>query len=183
MPETTHPTRQLLLDAGLAAAESGTLAGTTVDDVVRAAGVSKGTFYVHFTDRSAYLVELHRSFYDALGARVRAAMTDLPPGADRLRRGTEVYLNACLSARGVRAMLLDVRSDPVVAVRIREHNAHYLDLVAEDLDALATPDPGSAGRLFVAAVHETALAELEEGREQPRLRRALWRIARIAPTR
>ncbi len=178
MPDDAHPTRQMLLDAGFAAAESGTLASTPVDEIVRVAGVSKGTFYVHFPDRSSYLVELHRSFYDALGLKVRAAMTALPPGGERLRRGAEAYLDECLRARGVKAMLLEVRSDPVVAARIREHNAGYVDLVVADFSALGAPDAAAVARLFIAAVHETALGELEAGRPRQQLRRALWHFAR-----
>ena len=52
----SHPTRNALLEAGLKIAEAEGLAHMTVDQIVREAGVAKGTFYVHFSDRVAFLV-------------------------------------------------------------------------------------------------------------------------------
>ena len=179
MPDENHPTRSLLLDTGLALAETGTLAAMSVDHVVRAAGVSKGTFYVHFKDRMSYLAALHRRFYETVGERIRTATASLAPGGERLRRASEVYLDECLRARGVRAMLLEVRSEPVIASQIRENIALFGALAAEDLRALRVPEPTSAARLYVAMVHEPALAELERGRLDSKARRALWHLGQL----
>jgi TetR/AcrR family transcriptional repressor of nem operon len=182
VPEDSHPTRTLLLETGLALAESGSLAATSVDDVVRAAGVSKGTFYVHFKDRSAYLAALHRRFYDVLGAQIQQVMVMVPPGARRLRRGAEVYLDGCLTSRGVKAMLLDVRSEATMAGQIRENVGLFAKLIVEDFAVLKAPDPASAARLFIAMVQEVALGELERGGPDTKLRRALWRLGGVQLT-
>jgi TetR/AcrR family transcriptional repressor of nem operon len=177
VPDEAHPTRAALLSAGLALAESGSLAATSVDHVTRAAGVSKGTFYVHFADRSGYLVALHRAFYAGIGVRIRQALGAHPPGAERLRAGAGAYLDACLDARGVKAMLLDVRSEPAIAEQVRENVAAFAALVTEDFAALGAPDPGSAARLFVAMVQEVALTELQGSGLDEHLRAALWHFA------
>src|SRR5262245_49961506 len=121
MADDTHPTRIALLDAGLALAETASLAATSVDQVVRAAGVSKGTFYVHFTDRSEYLAALHRRFYAGVNAQISEAIAAHSPGAERLRRGAVAYLDACVRSRGAKAMLLDVRSEPAIAAQVRQN--------------------------------------------------------------
>jgi TetR/AcrR family transcriptional regulator, transcriptional repressor for nem operon len=180
VPEPSHPTRNLLLEKGLALAESGSLAATSVDDVVRAAGVSKGTFYVHFKDRATYLAALHRNFYDMLGVRIRESMAPLVPGAARLRRGAEVYLDGCLHSRGVKAMLVDVRSEPAITAQIRENSAGFASLIVEDFTALKVAEPAAAARLFIAMVQEVALGELDRGGPDRKLRRALWHLGGVS---
>ena len=61
---TSHRTLELLLDAGVKVAEEHGLAGLSVNRVVAEAGVAKGTFYVHFTDRNAFIDALHERFHD-----------------------------------------------------------------------------------------------------------------------
>ncbi|MFN2190288.1 MAG: helix-turn-helix domain-containing protein, partial [Candidatus Promineifilaceae bacterium] len=45
----------------IASAEKGYHAAT-VDDITRAAGVAKGTFYLHFSEKAAVFYELIRRF-------------------------------------------------------------------------------------------------------------------------
>lgn len=78
--------REDLVDAAVEAFAARGVAGTSVDDIVRAAGVAKGTFYLYFETRddvvtavAERLVEaVGRSMDEALGATGRTA-------ADRLR--------------------------------------------------------------------------------------------------
>ena len=77
-------TRANLIETGLVLAEDLGLEGLSVNAVVAAAGVSKGTFFHHFPDRVSYLVALHRRFHDVLFEEVTAAIGDLTPGKDRL---------------------------------------------------------------------------------------------------
>jgi AcrR family transcriptional regulator len=63
-------TRQLLKDtAGALFAEQG-YAATQIGHITAAAGVAKGTFYVHFPDKDAILDELLAEFNAGLAARV-----------------------------------------------------------------------------------------------------------------
>lgn len=179
MAEASHPTRSRLIEAGLALAESGSLAATSVNHIIDAAGLSKGAFYVHFKDRGEYLAALHHTFHDSINAEIRQAMAAYPPGARRLRSGAEAYLAACLRSRGVRAMLLDVRSEPAIAAQMGDKIDVFVEVAAADFRALAVPEPVAAARLFVAMVREVAIAELGQGRTEPELRQALWHLARL----
>src|SRR3954466_13104938 len=96
-------TREALLDAGVGVAEAQGLAGLSVNRVVAAAGVAKGTFYVHFADREAFVDALHERFHERVRRAVAEATADVPPGAEQLVRGAEAYLDVCLDDRAVKA--------------------------------------------------------------------------------
>jgi TetR/AcrR family transcriptional repressor of nem operon len=173
-----HPTRQLLIDAGLELAAQGSLHRLTIDAVVSKAGVAKGTFYVHFPDRATFLVALHQQFHERLLDRILQAVEGLPPGAERLCRGTITYLDECLQQRGVKAILLEARSEAPITLEVQQRNASFAQLEQADFATLGWPDAETAARLFVALGAEVALIELETGRNEA-ARQALWRFARM----
>src|SRR5882724_8905840 len=105
-------TRERLLDAGVAVAEQEGLSGLSVNRVVARAGVAKGTFYVHFADREAFVDALHERFHERVREAVEAATAGVPPGGERICRGAEAYLDVCLADRAVKALALEARSDP-----------------------------------------------------------------------
>jgi AcrR family transcriptional regulator len=169
----SHPTREALLDAGVALGDEHGLTQVAVDHIVREAGVAKGTFYVHFADRGSFLVAIHQRFHDQLEAAVRTATTGMAPGHDRLVAGATAYLDACLDQRGVKSVLLEARSDPAVAVEVARRNRMAAEGAAADLAALGMRSPEAAARLFVALVAEAALVELEVGHHDPDTRQAV----------
>jgi TetR/AcrR family transcriptional repressor of nem operon len=177
-PKLAHPTRQALLDAGFELASAGSLHRLTIDAIVNQAGVAKGTFYVHFSDRAAFLVALHAQFHERLLDHILQAVEGLSPGAERLRRGTEVYLNECLRQRAVKAILLEARSEVAIAQEVQRRHASFVQLEQTDFAMLGWPDSAMAARLFVALGAEVALIELETGRNEA-ARQALWRFARL----
>ena len=174
----SHPTRQALVDAGLDLAASAGLNHLTVDAVVNKAGVAKGTFYVHFHDRTAFLVALHAQFHERLRDAILQAIAQLPPGAERLRKGTETYLDGCLHERAIKALLLEARSEPPIAAEVQRRNGEFAALAEADFTAMGWPDARISARFFVVLSAEAALVELETGRNEA-ARRALWRFARI----
>ena len=95
-------TREALLDAGAALAEEHGLAGVSVNMVVARAGVAKGTFYVHFSGRAAFVDAMHARFHARVQEVIDEAIAGLPPGAERLFRGSEAYLDVSLANRGSR---------------------------------------------------------------------------------
>ena len=173
MADENHPTRFLLLDAGLALAERESLSGISVDDIVRGAEVAKGTFYVHFTDRTAFLVALHAHFHEQLRASIRSSSAQAKPGYQRIRRSTIAYLDGCLQARGVKAMLASARGEPAITEAVNRSNDRFARAAVGDLRAMGHPDPLETARLFVAMTAEVALLELDKGVPNARLRRAL----------
>jgi AcrR family transcriptional regulator len=61
-----HPTRQKLLDTGLAIAADKGLRGLTVRELAAAAEVNLGTFVYHFGNRDAFIDELVELWYAPL---------------------------------------------------------------------------------------------------------------------
>jgi AcrR family transcriptional regulator len=167
--------RIALLEAGLRLADENGMANMSVNDVAAAAGVGKGSFYVHFVDRAAFLLELHRGFHDALVEDIEAATAGIKPGADRLVAATTAFLDAALRERTVRALLLDARAEPQIADEVAARTARITRLFEQDLRAEGWPDPAPAARLYVAMCTETAISELSRGRRDNTLRRSLTR--------
>ena len=174
-----HPTRNVLLEAGSQLAETRGIGQMTVDAIVGKAGLGKGTFYVHFPDRTAFLVALHAQFHERLLQAILDATAELAPGAERLQRGTITYLNTCLRERGVKALLLEARSDASIAVEVQQRNAEFAQLAHADFTALGWSHAETSARLFVVLVAEAALMELEVGHANDAVRHSLWRFAGI----
>ncbi len=176
-------TRENLLQTGLALAERLGLESLSVNAVVDAAGVSKGTFFHHFRDRVSYLVELHRRFHDVLFEEVGAAIRDMPRGRERLAAGARAYLDGCLRHRGVKALLLESRGLLPLQDEVLRRNGMTVDLVAADFAALGWPHPRAAGRLWIAATAECAILELEQGGPDDAARAVLTSFTNPLPNR
>lgn len=160
------------MDAAIDIADVEGLPGLSVETVTRTAGHAKGTFYVHFNDRTELLVVLHRRFHDELFDKILAMTHGMPRGPERARASLRGFLDGCLQQPGVRSMLLQARALPEIADLVRERNDEAAHELAADL-AGVTPSPRDTARLLVAATAEAALQELEARRRLPRLRAAL----------
>jgi TetR/AcrR family transcriptional repressor of nem operon len=176
---TLHRTADRLLRAGAELAEQGGLLHMTVDDIVARAGVAKGTFYIHFHDRTAFLVALHRRFHEQVLHSVLAAVAVIAPGGERLQQGAIAYLDQCLQQRAVKALLLEARSEPAIGSEVLARNAEFAQLASADFAALGWPESQASARLYVAMVAEAALMELEAGAAQAPTRTALWQFLGI----
>src|SRR5450755_427130 len=115
-------TREALLDAGAALAEEHGLAGLSVNHVVARAGVAKGTFYVHFAERSAFVDALHARFHARVLDAVAGATEGLGEGAERILAGAGAYLDICLKDRAVKALAVEARSDPALTASMSERH-------------------------------------------------------------
>jgi AcrR family transcriptional regulator len=138
--------------------------------------VAKGTFYVHFPDRNAFLSALHERFHGLASEAVGSAMAPLPPGRVRLQRGMEAYLDVCLRHNGVKALLLEARNDPGVAGEVAARTALFAARAEPDLLAMGWPEAGPAARLVVAMSAELSLVEMASGRQDPVGRRVLGQL-------
>lgn len=169
-------TRESLLDAGVVIAERHGLAGLSVNRVVAEAGVAKGTFYVHFEDRDAFVDALHERFHSRVEKATAAATGGLPPGADRIVRGAEAYLDTCLDDRAVKALALEARSDPGLAAPMSARHERFAASAVPSFKAMGWPDATAAAQLLAAMTAEIAIRELEAGRRLPAARRSLRRF-------
>lgn len=174
--EAAERTRMSLVDAGLHLAENTGLSDLSVNRVVEEAGVSKGTFFHHFGDRAGYLLAIHRGFHDRIQAHSAAATDGIEPGAQRLLLASHTYLDACLREKGVRALLLEARAEPVIADEVRQRNAASAGLFEQDFRAMGWAHALQSAQLWVGMIAEAALIEFDAGRKQPRLRTALARF-------
>jgi TetR/AcrR family transcriptional repressor of nem operon len=174
-PSGAAQTRVSLLDAGAALAEEHALASVSVNMVVARAGVAKGTFYVHFKDRAAFVDAMHARFHERVQAAVERAVAGLPAGAERIFRGSEAYLDVSLENRGVKALSLEARSDPSMSAR-RERLA---ESGVPDLKAMGWDDPEAAAQLLAAMTREISVLEFDAGQPLPASRRALRRFLGI----
>jgi AcrR family transcriptional regulator len=165
--------RIALLDAGLHLADQYGLGNMSVNDVAAEADVGKGSFYVHFPDRAAFLLELHRRFHDELTAAIRESSGGMTPGVSRLTANAAAFLDFCLRQRNVRPLLLDMRSELQVADEVAGRTAQITRLVEQDLRAAGWSDAAPAARLFMAMLTDTAVSELHRGRRDNALRRSL----------
>jgi AcrR family transcriptional regulator len=164
--------RAALLAAGLRLADRG-LKSMSVNNITTAAGVAKGTFYVHFPGRAEYLLALHQQFHERNAAGVRDAIAARPPGRSALLAGTVAYLDGCLAERAVKALLLEARIEPLIQAEIAARNENSAMLAEPHFTAMGWREPRSCARLFVALVAEAALLELPSGAPDPRVRRAV----------
>lgn len=161
------------MEAGLRLAEHTGLAGMSVNLIVEQAGVAKGTFFHHFGDRAGYLVALHREFHDRLFGEIAEKVADLPPGRDRLLTAATAYMDGCLRHRGIRALLLEARAEPLITDAIAQRNRQVIRLTAPDFTAIGWADPAEGAALWNALVVEAALRELAAGERSPGTRNAL----------
>lgn len=99
-------TRTALLRAGQALFAERSVEGVSIDDIVAAADVAKGSFYNHFPDREALareLADLARTSVEAMVAHVTAGVDD---PAERVARAICAFARqAAENPVGARAML------------------------------------------------------------------------------
>jgi TetR/AcrR family transcriptional regulator, transcriptional repressor for nem operon len=176
-------TRQALLDAGAVVAERSGLAGLSVSAVADAAGVAKGTFYVHFVDRDAFVDAMHERFYETVGNAVRRAVDALPLGAERLAIGANAYLDSCLAQRAVKPLLRDLHNggcSVAASNSMAERETAFTALTIANLRAMGCRDLTVVARLITAMISETALLEHETGKRSAPARRTLDRLIKAA---
>jgi AcrR family transcriptional regulator len=139
-----------------------TFAGTTIADIVAAAGVSRTTFYKCFEDKRDCFDAAIVSCLEQLGTVAEAAHTDDDPPLEAVRKSTLAVLEL-MAARPTLAQLLSAEAvsvDPTVIER-------YLELLLPALEALwerATGKPAAKhsspgvafGRAQLLIFHEVA---------------------------
>ena len=173
-------TREALLAAGVTVAERDGLAGLSVNSVVAEADVAKGTFYVHFADRAAFIDALHEGFHERVLRAVEEATANTPPGAERIWRGAEAYLDMCLRERAIKALALEARTDAALTSSMSARHERFAASAIPSIRAMGWPEAAAAAQLLAAMTNEVAIRELEAGRRLPAARRSLQRFLGLA---
>jgi AcrR family transcriptional regulator len=172
--------RTRLLEAvGRAVAEKG-YADTTIDDIVRGAGVSKKTFYEHFSDKEDCFVSAYEAAAEQLFERVREAQLGNPDDdwLERTRAGIVAYLRWLAAEPALaRVFLIEVgAAGPRAAEsreRLRDRYAELVGRLQEEARADFPELPELPAQIFhavVAAVDDIVVREIREGGAEDLLR-------------
>lgn len=175
--------RARLLEGMVQAVADKGYAAATVADAVRAARVSRGTFYAEFASKEACFLEAYRHGVEVLDAEVERAVRDEPGDwRARLRAGLRATLESLAAEpRFARIWLLEIHAAGPVAQAERDatlrrfaarYGASFEAARAEDPSRAVPGDPA----LFVlaAGVDQLICAHVREG--------ALDRLADLTDT-
>ena len=109
----------------------------SVADIVNAAGVARGTFYVHFKSKREILIALMRAVREELVAGQMRPLTGSRTVAEAVRHGIEQYLKAYrTSARMISIIEVTASSDRVVRTAWLETRDALLANTVHALDRL-----------------------------------------------
>jgi hypothetical protein len=122
---------------------------------------------------------MHARFHAWVEAAVAEAIAGLPPGGERLYRGSEAYLDVSLANRGVKALSLETRSDPAVQGSMEARRERLAAAGVADVEAMGWDDAEAVAQLLGAMTREISLLEFDAGRRLPAPRRALKRFLGI----
>jgi len=174
-------TRAAILDAARQCYAAGPV---TVDAVMQAAGLAKGTFYVHFEDLASLEEELGATLIAELDERLQPARLAVSDPLTRFATATTILLRY-LAAAPARARLA-----AHAAVDIPDVSQAVLVRMREDLGAaqaagrLVLPSTGLAARIGAAIVLQAArdlgLGRIDAG-TVPDIVRAILRAIGCAP--
>ncbi len=92
--ERSERTRELLLDATISCLVELGYARTTVHEICRRAGLSRGAQQHHFTTKAELMTSALEHLFARLGEEILAATSDLPPGPQRLDEGIDLLWRA-----------------------------------------------------------------------------------------
>jgi AcrR family transcriptional regulator len=164
-------------------------AGTSMDDILGATGLGKGSLYGAFGDKHRLFLRVFDDYCSAVTQAVGLALEGPDDGAyERLRAhvlaaadatGADVCLRGCLLAKGTAEL---ASQDPAVAARARQAFETLEELIAScvaaaqragDIDADA--DPGALAGLLLAVLR--GIEALGKGGRSPGSLRAIAETA------
>lgn len=105
--ERSTATRRRILDAARSLFATKGWAGTSVDEVVRTAEVTKGALYHHFRDKTDLLRAVYEEQEQASVERLLELAVDVTDPLDQLRAGSRAFLTACLDPTFRRIALVE----------------------------------------------------------------------------
>jgi AcrR family transcriptional regulator len=155
--------RTRLLEAvGRAVAEKG-YAATTIEDIVRGAGVSKKTFYEHFADKLDCFLAAYETASDELLNHVSSAQDGEGEWLARTRAGIHAYLRWLAAEPALaRVFLIEVAAAGPEALERRERlRDRYAERMRELQVANSVPD--EIFHAVVAGADDLVVRRLREG--------------------
>lgn len=154
-------TRQALLDAGRKLFSERAVDAVTIDDIVLAAKVAKGSFYNHFADRTALVRAVTADIRSGLERAVAKANQGISDPAHRTVRGLCVYL-AFAAQQPERAGALMRIQGGHTAMDAPLNQGLVKDIAAGQASGRFVLPSVEAGVLLVMGSGQIALARLQE---------------------
>jgi AcrR family transcriptional regulator len=164
--EQVEATRQALIDAARALFATDGYGGVSTEQIVRAARVTRGALYHHFSDKQDLFAAVAGQVSAEINERVEAAALTAPTPWEGLLAGFNTFLDACLQPDTYRIVVLDGPS--VLGVgsaewRGTEDSAKPRDLLARGLEELMKTGVierqpvGTLAHLLLGALYEAAM--------------------------
>ena len=170
---------RLLEAAGRAVAKKG-YAATTIDDIVRGAGVSKKTFYEHFQDKLGCFLAAYEAASDELYEHVRTAQDSDAASSDwhaRTHAGIRAYLRWLAAEPALaRVFLVEVAAAGPEALARRERLRDRYAARMRELQDSDTDVPDEIFHAVVAAADDLVVRRLREGGDLLQLEPVLLRM-------
>jgi AcrR family transcriptional regulator len=142
---------------------------TSVESVLRVAGVSRGSLYHHFASKGALFAAVVESVEERVGAEVAAAATGAVGAVEVLRRGGREWIRLAGDPVVQRVLLIDAPSVLGWEEWRQVEERHALGLVKAILESAAseglieTEMVDMMGHVLLAAVNEIALLVARAG--------------------
>jgi AcrR family transcriptional regulator len=157
----TERTRAALIAAGRQLFSMHPIDAVTVDDIVRAAKVGKGSFYNHFSDREALLRAIASEIRASVERAVGLANSEVSDPARRVARAMCVYLRSAVDDPE-RARLLSRVQSGVTSLAAPLNRGLVEDIAAGLAQARFSVSTLEAGVLYVLGVTQIALVRVLE---------------------
>ena len=155
-------TRAAILEAARACYAAPKAAPVTVEAVMQAAGLAKGTFYVHFADLAALETELGETLTDELDRRLQPARLAADHPLTRLATAVTVLLHDL--ARSPAQARLVARAASAIPDVVNAMQAHLRQDLADAHAAGVLALPVELAARIVTAISRQAAQDLAENR-------------------
>ena len=178
-------TRAAILEAARACYAALKAAPVTVDAVMQAAGLAKGTFYVHFADLAALEAELGETLTEEIDRRLQPARLAADHPLTRLATAVTVLLHdLARSPAQARLVARAASTIPEVANAMQAHLRQ--DLADAHAAGLLALSPVELAQRLVTAISRQAAQDLAESRIDeralPDIVRAILRAVGCTPS-
>ena len=156
-------TRAALLTAARRLFAEKGFAATGREEIVDAAGVTRGAMYHHFANKEDLFRAVYIELETEIVSDVTSAAAEGGDAMDRLRRGAHAFLDAALDRAVQRVVLIDAPSVLGWEERQAISESYGLGLVREGLQAVMDAGAVDAqpveplAHVLLAALHEAAL--------------------------
>ncbi len=160
-------------------------ADTSINDLVAAAGVTRGALYHYFKDKAALFAEVFSEVARETMGRILEAATEGADLWERIRNGREAWLDACTEPEVYRIMLIDGRSvldakrRRAILASIGSVEANLIRSAMELLEQSGEFPPGipldGAATLLSGAFDAAAIA-IVEAEDKPKARKEIGEL-------